>query len=45
VNSSKDDPVHFDFEELKESDVPPDVVNRFSADAVHDCWVGNPALQ
>jgi Calcineurin-like phosphoesterase len=45
VNSSKDDPVHFDFEELKETDVPPDVVSRFSADVMHDCWAGNPPLQ
>jgi hypothetical protein len=42
VDSSKDNPVHFDFEELKETDVPPDVVSRFSADVVHQCWAGNP---
>ena len=45
VDSSKDDPVHFDFEELKETDVPPNVVSRFTADVVHECWVGNPDLQ
>jgi hypothetical protein len=45
VNSSKHDPVHFDFEELKETDVPADVVSRFTADVVHECWVGNPDVQ
>jgi hypothetical protein len=45
VNSSKDDPVHFDFEQLKETDVPANVVSRFTADLVHECWAGNPDLQ
>jgi hypothetical protein len=45
VNSSKDDPVHFDFEQLKETDVPANVVSRFTADLVHECWAGNPDVQ
>jgi hypothetical protein len=45
VDSSKDNPVHFDFEEVKETDVPPDVVSRFTADVVHECWVGNPDVK
>ncbi|MGI8958577.1 MAG: metallophosphoesterase [Bryobacteraceae bacterium] len=44
VDFSKDNPVHFDFEELKETDVPAEVVSRFSADVVHECWVGNPDM-
>ncbi|MGA8029274.1 MAG: metallophosphoesterase [Bryobacteraceae bacterium] len=45
VTSSKEDPVSFEFRQLKESDVPPDVVSRFSADFVHECWVANPPVQ
>ncbi|MBV9301117.1 MAG: metallophosphoesterase [Acidobacteriaceae bacterium] len=45
VSSSKDDPVTFDFEELKETDVPLDVVARFTPDAVHACWIANPPVQ
>jgi hypothetical protein len=43
VSDSKTDPVHFDFRELQESDVPADVVTRYTAGLVHDCWVNNPA--
>jgi calcineurin-like phosphoesterase family protein len=45
VDASQENPVHFNFEELKESDVPGDVVSRFSADVVHECWVGNPEVK
>ncbi len=45
VDSSKEDPVHFHFEELKEADVPRAVVDRFTHAAVHECWVGNPDVQ
>lgn len=41
VDSSKTDPVKFEFRELKESDVPPEVVNRFTSELVHSCWAGN----
>ena len=44
VTASKDDPVHFAFHKLKESDVPPDVVKRFTPEFVHECWVDNPPL-
>ncbi len=42
VTDSRTDPIHFEFHELSESDVPPAVVNRFTPDLVHTCWVGNP---
>ncbi|MFL6352696.1 MAG: metallophosphoesterase [Bryobacteraceae bacterium] len=45
VDSSKDNPVHFDFKELEETDVPADVVSRFTADVVHECWAGNPDVK
>ncbi|MBV8897760.1 MAG: hypothetical protein JO051_14710, partial [Acidobacteriaceae bacterium] len=45
VSESKDDPIHFDFRELNESDVPPDVVARYTPALVHDCWVNNPPKQ
>lgn len=41
VSASREDPVHFQFHELKESDVPADVVSRFTSGFVHACWVGN----
>lgn len=41
VGASKEDPIHFEFRELRESDVPPGVVSRFTPEFVHDCWVGN----
>ena len=43
VDSSKDDPIHFEFRELQESDVPGSVVGRYTQAIVHDCWVNNPA--
>ncbi len=45
VTSSKEEPVRFDFHELKESDVPPDVISRFTPAFVHECWVGNPDVR
>lgn len=42
VTDSQDDPVHFDFHELAESDVPMEVVNRFTSSFVHFCWENNP---
>lgn len=45
VTSSKTDPIHFEFHELKESDLPADVVTRFSEALVHECWVDNPPLR
>lgn len=45
VSESKDDPIRFDFQELHESDVPLDVVARYTPALVHDCWANNPAKQ
>lgn len=45
VNSSRDDPIRFDFQELKETDVPSHVIARFTPEAVHQCWVANPPIQ
>ena len=42
VSAAEDDPVHFEFKELNESDVPTEVVNRFGKEFVHACWVANP---
>lgn len=44
VTSSKDDPVHFVFHKLSETDVPSEVVKRFTPALVHECWVDNPPL-
>ena len=41
VDVTKENPITFEFHELVESDVPKDVVNRFTAPFVHDCWVNN----
>lgn len=41
VTDSKTEPIHFTFHELSESDVPADIVTRYSGAAVHECWVGN----
>ena len=41
VDLTQDDPVTFEFHELSESDVPPDVVTTYSRALVHDCWVNN----
>jgi hypothetical protein len=43
VSDSKEDPVQFVFRELQESDVPADVVARYTPGLVHECWVANPA--
>jgi hypothetical protein len=44
VNADANDPIRFEFRELKESDVPAPVVSRFSQELVHACWIGNPDL-
>jgi hypothetical protein len=41
VDPSQAEPITFEFHELSESDVPPDIVNRYSPALVHDCWVNN----
>jgi len=35
------DPIHFDFRELTESTVPPDVVQRFGPALLYSCYRGN----
>jgi hypothetical protein len=35
--------IRFEFREIRESDVPPDVVRRFTPELVHDCFAGNGA--
>ena len=42
VSGSKEEPIRFDFRELKEADVPADVVSRFTPAFVHECWADNP---
>ncbi len=42
VTDSRDDPIHFEFRQLSESDVPPDVSARYTPSLVHECWVENP---
>ena len=44
VTDLKEDPVQFSFRELRESDVPPGVVARFTSAFVHRCWSENPPL-
>jgi len=41
VSASKENPIAFEFRELKESDVPAGVAGRFTSEFVHSCWVGN----
>jgi len=43
VNPEGEQPgtIKFKFEELKENDIPPDVVQRFSKTFVHECFEGN----
>ncbi len=41
VDWSKDNPVHFDFRQLQETDVPAGVVSRLTRAVVHECWAGN----
>jgi hypothetical protein len=42
VDVSKKDPIHFEFRQLSEADVPSAVVAKYSRALVHDCWVNNP---
>jgi hypothetical protein len=41
VDLSQAQPIAFQFHQLSESDVPPDIVNRYTAGFVHNCWVNN----
>jgi hypothetical protein len=41
VDPSSPDPIHFDFHQLFESDVPQGVVEAYSQNLVHECWVNN----
>jgi hypothetical protein len=41
VDVTKDEPIQFEFRQLSESDVPADVVSRYSPAVVQDCWVNN----
>jgi hypothetical protein len=45
VSDSKTDPIRFQFKELKTSDVPRDVMSRFTPQFVEACWAGNPPVQ
>lgn len=45
VSDSKSDPIRFEFQELKQPDVPDDVVKRFGADFVEFCWNNNPPYE
>jgi hypothetical protein len=45
VTSDTANPIQFEFRELPESSVLPDVSARFTADLVHWCWSSNPPLQ
>lgn len=45
VTGDKADPVHFEFHEVDENAVRPDVTARFTKELVHWCWVSNPPLQ
>jgi hypothetical protein len=42
VSDSDTDPIRLVFHELKESDVPQDVKDRFTPAFVHECWTANP---
>jgi Calcineurin-like phosphoesterase len=41
VDPSQDEPLKFEFHQLSETDVPPDVVNKYSPALVHECWIHN----
>jgi len=36
-----DDPIQFAFRELSETDIPPDVTQRYGSDFIHSCYEGN----
>jgi 3',5'-cyclic AMP phosphodiesterase CpdA len=40
-NTNEKDPIWFEFREVKESEVPSDVVARFGKKLVHECYVDN----
>jgi hypothetical protein len=39
------EPVHFEFEEISEGALPPEVVSRFGAEATHRCFTDNAQSQ
>jgi hypothetical protein len=41
VDVTQPEPIQFEFRELSESDVPTDIVTRYSPALIHDCWVNN----
>jgi hypothetical protein len=41
VDPTQPELIQFDFHQLAESDVPPDVVNTYGSALVHECWVHN----
>ncbi|HEX4230423.1 MAG TPA: metallophosphoesterase [Bryobacteraceae bacterium] len=45
VTNNQTNPIQFEFRELPESSVLPDVAARFTADLVHWCWASNPPLE
>lgn len=45
VSASRTEPIRFEFKELKTSDVPGDVVSRFTQPFVDACWAGNPPVR
>lgn len=45
VNGSKTDPIRFEFKELNVSDVPDEVISRFTRKFVEVCWADNPPLR
>jgi hypothetical protein len=44
VTGDRANPIQFEFRELPESSVLPDVAARFTTDLVHWCWASNPPL-
>ena len=41
ATASPDGAIRFDFQELKEADIPPSVVSRYTPEFVHECFIGN----
>jgi hypothetical protein len=45
ANVDSDGSIRFDFQEIKEPDIPAAVVTRFTPEFVHECFVGNIRAQ
>jgi hypothetical protein len=45
VTNDSSEPIQFEFRELPESSVLPEVTARYTTDLVHWCWVSNPPVQ